>query len=366
MWLVTVATILIGYYIILIRIFRTGWKSLEYYEPPKNIQEEISFKTSVVVCCHNEERNLPHLLQKLQEQNFQGYELIIVNDHSTDRTEEIILNAKSNFPQLIYIQSDKRGKKFALLEGIEKASGEFIITTDADCLPEKTWLETIVSYQYSHSSDLLICPVKLKDKKTFFSRLQAFEFTSLVAAGAGAAGANMPILCNAANLAFTKTAWEKSKLDLKLKEQSGDDIFLLQSIKKRGGAIRFLQSKKAFVSTEPAKNTSAFFRQRRRWAGKSTAYTDWQLIFTACTVFGISLAQLGLLIAAFFNTLFFYFFVLFFVLKYFFDTKFLSDVSRFYSLKAVPFYSFALSLVYPFYIVITAISAILFKPKKWK
>ena len=59
-------------------------------------------------------------------------------------------------------------------------------------------------------------------------------FNTLIASGAGAAGASMPILCNGANLAFTKEAWMQSRLDLVDEQMSGDDIFLLQSIKKRG------------------------------------------------------------------------------------------------------------------------------------
>lgn len=365
MWLVTIATLFIAFYIILIRIFRSGWKNLKYYDLPKVLEENIPFKVSVVVCCRNEEKQLPHLIRSLQRQTYTDFELIMVNDHSTDRTEEIMQNAKNSFAQAVYIKAKSEGKKSAIAEGIERASGELIITTDADCIPADTWIETIVHYQTEYPSHLIICPVKLADKKTFFSRLQLFEFTSLVAVGGGAAGASMPIMCNAANLAFTKEAWLESKKDLKAGELSGDDIFLLQSIKKRKGIINFLLSKKAFVTTQPANGLKAFIRQRRRWAGKSTAYTDWFLILTACGVLGVCLAQLGLLIGSIFNPLYGYFFVLFFMLKYYFDTRFLLGVSRFYSLKAVPVYSFLLSIVYPFYIIFTAVSALLFKPKKW-
>ncbi len=152
--------------------------------------------------------------------------------------------------------------------------------------------------------------------KIIFSRLQQVEFTSLVASGAGAIGAQYPVLCNAANMAFTKEAWLKSRNDLKPYEQSGDDIFLLQSIKRRGGMIRFLRSKKAFVETQPSKNLSDFIRQCRRWAGKSTSYTDRHLIAVATLVFGVCLAQLLMLALSFYNIFYFYFFIFFFVLKF--------------------------------------------------
>ncbi|NDV47694.1 glycosyltransferase [Paludibacter sp. 221] len=364
MWLITTTTILIALYIILIRIFKAGWKNMDDFHPHRRIVES-DIKVSVVVACKNEEKSLPHLIQGLRNQSYKDFELILVNDHSTDHTAQIMQESLSRFENAVYIESDGQGKKAAIAKGIKQASGELIITTDADCSPKKTWIQTIVDFQIQNPSHLIICPVKLSGRKGIFSHLQQFEFTSLTASGAGAAGAQMPIMCNAANLAFPKEAWLKSQKDLKMEEQSGDDMFLLQSIKKRGGIIRFLRSKEAFVETEPAKNLKAFVRQRRRWAGKSTAYTDWHLIFTACVVFGVCLAQLLLLIFSFFNILYLYIFLLFFVLKYWVDTQFLNEVSDFYSLKSVEFYSFCLSVIYPFYIVFTAISAIVFKPKKW-
>lgn len=363
MWLITIGVILITFYLILIRIFRVGWESIDDFQPKDNLTENI--KVSVVVSCKNEEKALPCLIKSLTAQSMQNFELILVNDHSTDRTPEIMSEAVALFQNAICIHAKENGKKRAIAEGIQCASGDLIITTDADCKPERRWIETIVKFQIENPSHLIICPVKLTEKRTFFSRLQQIEFTSLVASGAGAAGAQFPIMCNAANMAFTKTAWLKSQSDMKPEEQSGDDVFLLQSIKKRGGVIRFLRSKKAFVETESAESLSAFIRQRRRWAGKSTSYTDWHLILVACLVFAVCVMQLAFLILSFFNSFYCYFFLLFFVIKYWADTMFLSKAGDFFALKQVPFYSFFLSVVYPFYIVFTAVSSLFLKPKKW-
>jgi len=246
-----------------------------------------------------------------------------------------------------------------------RASGNLIITTDADCKPAKTWIETIARFQAEFPSDLIVCPVKLSDESGFFARLQQVEFTALAASTIGAIGAQIPIMCNGANLAFTKSAWLESRADLKPDEPSGDDIFLLQSIKQRGGTIRFLRSERAFVETRSAENLRAFVRQRRRWAGKSTAYTDWHLIAIACLIFGLCLSLVLLLVFSFFSPIYWYFFLLFFALKCWTDIKFLNLVSDFYPMKSTVFYSLCLSVVYPFYVVFTAISALFFKPKKW-
>jgi len=362
--MITFSAIFTAFYLILIRIFRIGWNNLAVFRPNYSALENTE-KISVIVACKNEEKNLPVLINALKAQTYQDVELIFVNDHSTDQTEEIIGQNLAFFQNSVCINSQGSGKKSALAEGILHASGSLIITTDADCKPAKTWIETIARFQAESPSDLIVCPIKLSDESGFFARLQQVEFTALTASSAAAVGAQMPIMCNGANLAFTKNAWLESRADLKPDEQSGDDIFLLQSIKKRGGTIRFLRSERAFVETRSAENLRAFFRQRRRWAGKSTAYTDWHLIATACVVFGLCLALVLLLAFSFFSPIYWYFFLLFFALKCWTDIKFLNLVSDFYPMKSVVFYSLCLSAVYPFYVVFTAVSALFFKPKKW-
>ena len=143
-------------------------------------------------------------------------------------------------------------------------------------------------------------------------------------------------------------------------------MFLLESIKKRGGSIRFLKSESAFVITKPSKTLAEFIHQRRRWTSKSSAYTDWQLIFTACLVFFVNLGLLVLLSLSFFSPVYLLLFLILFLLKYGVDTFFLSSVNSFFQISNLRFYSLLLSIVYPFYIVFVAISSFFFKPGKWK
>jgi cellulose synthase/poly-beta-1,6-N-acetylglucosamine synthase-like glycosyltransferase len=350
-------------YLVLITIFLIGWFRLSSFEPTS--AEKINTKISLVIACRNEEQSLPKLLANLAQQSYQEFELLLINDHSTDSTLEIMMGAKSYFKNIQIIDALGFGKKNALNEGVSKADEKFIITTDADCTPSFHWLESIVSFQLEHRCDLVICPVKIKESTSFYDKLQVLEFSTLVASGAAASAAGMPILCNGASLAFTKKAWQDSWGELHVEEQSGDDIFLLQSIKKRGGKIRFLKSRSAFVFTNPAKTLPDFFAQRHRWAGKSTKYTDWQLIATAIVVFGVNLYMFCLLCLAIFAPHHWLQLLFVFVLKYFLDTIFLYNIRYFFQLDFVWFYALILSLIYPFYIVFVGISALVFKPKKW-
>jgi poly-beta-1,6-N-acetyl-D-glucosamine synthase len=182
-------SILISFaYLFLMMHFISGWKSI----PEEFLSKKSSeLFISVIVPFRNEEAALPHLLERIAQQSHSNFELILVNDHSTDNSLQAIEPFLSKFPKLKIIQSEGLGKKNALKEGIAQADAGLVVCTDADCLPNKDWLKSIAQYQEKEIVDFLICPVKMSFGKMFFSKLQALEFTSLVASGAGAAGSGM-------------------------------------------------------------------------------------------------------------------------------------------------------------------------------
>lgn len=363
--LLIIISLVIGFlYFLVIAIFCFGWKRVFSYEP-KGI-ETLDSIISIVVACKNEKDTILTLIASLSQQSYQNFELILVNDHSTDITRNIIKAAQAQYLNVKLIDAVGFGKKNALKEGILSAKSDFIITTDADCIPSYHWLESIMTFQKRYPSDLLICPVGITDGYTIFSRLQAIEFVSLVGAAAGSAGFNSPILCNGANLAFKKSVWLACQNSLHNEEQSGDDIFLLESVKKNKGTIRFLKSEAAFIRTKPSESINEFIKQRRRWTAKSRFYTDWQMIFTACVVLAISVLSLTLLVMSFLEWTYILGFAGLFVFKFALDIRFLYLVRRFFQLENIWIYALLLSIIYPFYIVFIAFSTFLVKPRKWK
>lgn len=355
---------ILGSYLAIISLFGKGWKKT----PPFLAEENVSSaKTvSVVVACKNEESHLPHLLRALHKQSLRDFQLILVNDHSTDRTAEIMEDAKLHFENIRIIKSDSPGKKAALRCGISAATGALIITTDADCTPPVKWIETVLAFQKKENCDLIIAPVKMQENNNLFSKIQSLEFSTLVASSAGAAGNSMPIMCNGANLAYTKQAWTENNDKLFENEISGDDIFLLLSIKKRGGKIRFLKSENAMVITKPATTLAEFLRQRKRWTSKSKSYTDVQIILVAFVILLTALSQIGLLIAGLFWVKLWVAAAAFFLIKYLTDLIFLWTVNDLFKTKKLLSRSFILSLYYPFYIGYTALSGLLNGAKNWK
>ena len=92
-------------------------------------------KISIVIPAHNEEASLPETLRAALAQDHPDYEVIVVDNASTDRTYEVA----SGFP-IIVVRESRKGLLWARECGRLEAKGEIIANMDADCLPEKDWL----------------------------------------------------------------------------------------------------------------------------------------------------------------------------------------------------------------------------------
>lgn len=249
-------------------------------------------KVSVLIPFRNEAHNIPLLKQALLAQTYPKslIDYVFINDHSIDNGKDLLAGFQ-------VLESEGEGKKAALKTGFARARGELLVTLDADCLPEKDWLQTLISFFESKKSDLIICPVRITPTQNLWGKIQALEFQSLAASTAGAALGRKPIMCNGANLAFRKTLVDTEEDVFNEKYVSGDDMFLLEFAKAKMKKIDYLKSRKAMVSTAP-ESWSAFWKQRSRWTSKSGAYADLDIILSGLIVL---MANLSLLVLPFFN-----------------------------------------------------------------
>ena len=332
--------------------------------PKKNV--------SILIAARNEGKNIEKLLQSLYNQSFskEKFEVIIVDDHSADDTFEIanqFANEHSDF-NLKILKATGSGKKQAISQALHAAENELVMVTDADCeLPER-WIEVMVNYFINHDLKMLLGPVLLSPANTLFKKLQVLEHLSLIASTAGSAAIGMPVMCNGANMMYDRQAAldvEKYRTDMKI--ASGDDMFLMeQFIKHYGGkSVRFLLDNEAIVKTETMPNLRAFFRQRKRWASKTKAYTNWKIIATALIVLLFNLSIVFFFGAGFFMRVFWVFFVLYVIMKTLIDFPILRRITHFMKQQKLLFWMFPLEFIYPFYVVFTAFAG-LFTNVKWK
>ncbi|MFW9598411.1 MAG: glycosyltransferase [Paludibacter sp.] len=351
---VIIGIILIVVYLILIITYVSGWKRTAFYKVNKAVNDTIS----VVIACKNEADNLSALFHSLMNQSYTNYEIIFVNDNSTDNTLNVLSEFSKKHPHCKVLNSTEHGKKAALKLGIENASNEKIITTDADCLHPTRWLETMSSFQQSENYSLVIGPVEFEHTNTFFNQVQIAEFQTLISSGAAMAAYNKAIMCNGANLMFLKSDWLSNYKYLHSNIKSGDDVFLLHRYKKSGKKIGFLKSVDAMVKTRSCNNLSEFFNQRKRWTSKSTYYTDFDTIATALIVLTIQIYLMVLSIMSFVTVSYLYFLLIIFLLKFIADLYFIKNTSEIYSHKTTAKTAFALAVIYPIYIIIIAFSGL--------
>lgn len=340
-----------------------GWLRVPSFIPTK---KNVSLpKVSLVVCCRNEEQNLPTLLSSISSQSYENFEVIFADDYSTDRTSFLLGKyAKTHRNVTIFIPK-KAGKKNAFREAVGYASGDLICCTDADCVLNENHIALFAEYYAFTHVDMILGGVRMLYDSSLFGKLQALEFLSLQASTIGSVGVGCPIMCNGANMAFTKKIWEQANAELCMKTPSGDDEFLLFAIKKRGGEIRFLKNAETIVATQACATVKAFFSQRMRWTSKSVHYNDLQTMAVALLVFLTTLCILLWSVFACLSMNSLLVFLALFSTKFIADTLFLCAVLPFFGEQKLCKYTLLLSVVYPFYVLSSVFGGFL-STKTWK
>lgn len=346
------AILVLPYFFWLLRIYR-GLQKIE----PFIVAKQPETFVSVIVACRDEQEHLPVLLNKiaLQDYSTELFEVIIVDDNSADRTYEIASDFK-NSGNIKVIHNKGIGKKQAIRSGIDASSGNLIITTDADCKMGKSWIRTIAAFFEKYHPDMIICPVKIEAGPGFFGRFQELEFLSLQGITAGSLLSGEGIMCNGANLSFTRKVYVKHSGNLHDEIASGDDVFFLHSLKhETGSKLAWLESADSTVTASASPAISSYLRQRRRWLSKGKAYTDSHTVLLAYVTFVTIILILSLLVAGFWDPMFFVAFLGVLLVKSIPDFLILRNTSIRYGKSNLMIWFLPAQIVYPFYVFGVAI-----------
>jgi cellulose synthase/poly-beta-1,6-N-acetylglucosamine synthase-like glycosyltransferase len=377
MSIATIFFLLLGFfgllYAFIILSYTIGWFGLKAFKPENH--KKPSFKASIIVPARNEAENISFLLSDLcnQSVSVDFYEIIVVDDHSTDLTASLVKQFIAEHPQhnivLLSITNEAQTftyKKNAITAAVKKASGSLIITTDADCRLKPYWLETIMKFYHQKKSKMIVGPVTFHNTVSLFERLQTTEFLSLIAITAGAIGIRRPIMCNGANLAYEKSAFEEVGGFGTDSFASGDDVFLLLKLAKRFGndSVEFLKCREAMVFTEAKKTLRGFIHQRIRWASKNKGY-GFNILWVSFTVYMINLIILsGILLSPFYSELI-PVIITAIIIKILVDLPILAGFITFAKQSKMFIYSIPLIFLYPAYIILTGAMGILVN-YRWK
>lgn len=259
-----------------------------------DVRHETFVGFSIIVPFRNEERNLPSLLQSLAQLDYPSdqFEIILVDDESTDESVAIITRILQEFPEINYqiirrIPQSHSPKKDAITQGIAASQFEWIVTTDADCEVPTQWLQLYRQKAINGQTKMIAGAVRFPYQKGILSQFQYYDLLSLQGVTIGAFGQNNPFMCNGANLSYTKTFF-KDLNGFKDSDNlaSGDDVFLLQkAIKTNPEAVQYALNPNHTVSTLTECTWKSLFMQRVRWAAKTSAYTHSQSQWIALIVF---------------------------------------------------------------------------------
>ncbi len=348
-------------YFVWIGVFCYGWIKLPSF---KSINQTEFIRVSVIVPVRCEEDKLTVLLKALLNQEYPNeyYEIIVVNDHSTDSTAKIAGKYcnKYNNIALVNLPPHKTGKKWAINAGVTNAQHPLVITTDADCAMGPYWLREFSAFYSLYKPALIAGPVLFTEENSLLEKFLQLELISLVSTSAGAINANLPVMCSGANLAFEKNAYLKVSENLQWCSPSGDDVFLLHALAGYGSrGINFLKSRDAIVYTSSEKTIKGFLNQRVRWASKSRYYKQFSPLFTAFLVLSVNLALTVLVFFGIFNPQLFKYFAALTVIKSAIDFTLLFSATKFFGKKKIMWYFIPSQILYIFYVASVFIFAFL-------
>ena len=185
------------------------------------------------------------------------------------------------------VNDDNLGKKHALSKLIHAAQTEYVWLHDDDVV----WHEVLVKPE----SDLVILPLKMvseSDRPSLLEKLQIAEYAAIQEQTMRTAKRGHAVMCSGANLIVRREAWLECEPDLHPEIPSGDDMFLLEAMKRRGMKIAVIDEPDYTAVVRPVPTWKAFFRQRMRWAGKAPKYTDPDILRCGALVVAANILQL--------------------------------------------------------------------------
>lgn len=225
---------------------------------------------SVIIAARNEEMNLPACLESAVHQTYDAskYEIIVVDDGSTDNTISFCNKFMKDHPHLKLIRAREdpslRGKANALAQGVDAALGTVILITDADCIVPPTWVEQTAK---RYAPDVgLIGGFTLQRASTPFEGVQSLDWAFILGMAAATAGFKYPLGSIGNNLSFSKAAYDQIGGYRKLKFSVTEDYTIVQAIvSSKKWKYNYPLDPKHLVESKPCPDFPTLIRQKHRW-----------------------------------------------------------------------------------------------------
>lgn len=225
---------------------------------------------SVIVCAKNEAEKVKKFVPLLAEQNYPDFEIVLIDDASSDETLDIFEEFEKQYPniRLVKVANNEAfwgNKKYALTLGIKAARKEYLLFTDADCYPtSRDWITQMTS-QFTMSKTIILGYGGYeKVKKSLLNTIIRFDNMLTATQYFAWAKAGMPFSGEGRNLAYKKEEFFKvngyiDHMNIRMGE---DALFLNQAATKKNTTICY--TPESFTYSEPKKTFKAWHSQKRR------------------------------------------------------------------------------------------------------
>lgn len=331
----------------------------------QNSYNKNTLHVSILIAVRNEAPNIIMLINQILSQSYSLFELIIIDDHSTDDTLSLLKKNTNSKVKWYQLPVDKKGKKEAIKFGLTKCNYPWVILTDADAKHEKDWLVSYISKMTDEA--IIVAPVFINiNQSNFFQHFQQLDYAAMQYLTIASIIAKKPFLCSGANMAIPKNRAIELYNTIQTSFPSGDDVFLLHKhVELKGNVIlNLLPSSVVFVPS--TKSFVNFLQQRLRWASKAKYYKNTVALLISLLIFLLNFCLLvGIVWSIFYLPLLKIIFAFYFI-KMFIDLPLFSIGNKIIPLhKKWYLYYPLVSLTYFLYISTIAILSLIV-PIKWK
>ena len=392
-------------YGVLIVVYQQRWKAIPYFVPrasapgpaahrpvpaaagpavhgsaPAVASPTRATRITVLIPARNEEAGILDCLRSLAGQIYpkDRFEVIVLDDHSTDDTTAVVedyvaVGAGGLALRCLRIADVPLPsgltayKKFAIETGVRAASGELIVTTDADCFFHPQWLSTLAACYEEKDAKFIAAPVRIgrempphlaasriSASHSLLTVFQTLDFITLQGITGAAVHSRFHSMCNGANLAYARDAFYEADGFKGIDHiPSGDDMLLMHKIYLLyPGGVFFLKNRQAIVSTRPETRWKGFLNQRVRWASKADTYQDRRIFWVLLLVYLVNVLFIVMGVGAFFNSWWLWLLLVLLVVKTIVEYPFVRSVAAFFGQQSLMVY---FPLLQPLHIVYTVI-----------
>jgi cellulose synthase/poly-beta-1,6-N-acetylglucosamine synthase-like glycosyltransferase len=245
----------------------------------KEIKEYPSI--SIIISARNESNNIKSLIKSLSQQTYpkDKYEIIIINDKSTDDTLIKLESFQKKLNNLIIINiketpKDWASKKWALNKGIDKASGNIIIQTDADCIHQNQWIESMAKPFLNQNIGFVAGPSYIGIENNFINELLKLESIAQESFSYANSKRQLFISCTARNIAYRQKVFQEigGYNDIAHINSGDDDLLLHKIATQTKWDIHYIANNLSLVSSTIPQTIKSLYLQRLRYASKGLLY----------------------------------------------------------------------------------------------